>query len=85
VISRSINCVGPAGKDSHENQRAEYVQRQVTAMSVGPVSTEVTIRIAPNLKVVSVITTNSAKKLKLRVGSKAYAIVKSDNVIVGTD
>ncbi|HEY1912928.1 MAG TPA: TOBE domain-containing protein [Vicinamibacterales bacterium] len=58
---------------------------KVTAMSVGPVSTEVTIRIAPNLKVVSVITTNSAKKLKLRVGSKAYAIVKSDNVIVGTD
>ena len=32
-----------------------------------------------------VITTNSAKKLKLTVGSKAYAIVKSDNVIVGTD
>ncbi len=58
---------------------------KVTAMSVGPVSTEVTIRIAPKLEMVSVITTNSAKKLKLRVGSKAYAIVKSDNVIVGTD
>ena len=58
---------------------------KVTAMSMGPVSTEVTIQIAPKLEVVSVITTNSAKKLKLKVGSKAYAIVKSDNVIVGTD
>ena len=57
----------------------------ITAISTGPVSTEVTIRIAPKLSIVSVITTNSAKKLKLAVGKKAYAIVKSDNVIVGTD
>ena len=57
----------------------------ITAISNGPVSTEVTIRIAPKLTIVSVITTNSAKKLKLAVGKKAYAIVKSDNVIVGTD
>ena len=56
---------------------------RITAMSLGPVSTEVTIPIAPKLEIVSVITTNSAKKLKLKVGSKAYAIVKSDNVIVG--
>jgi molybdopterin-binding protein len=45
----------------------------------------VTIKIAPEIDIVSVITTNSAKKLKLKVGKKAYAIVKSDNVIVGTD
>jgi len=32
-----------------------------------------------------VITTASAKRLKLKVGSKAYAIVKSDSVIVGAD
>jgi molybdopterin-binding protein len=57
----------------------------ITAISNGPISTEVTIKIAPKIEIVSVITTNSAKKLKLTVGSKAYAIVKSDNVIVGTD
>jgi molybdopterin-binding protein len=34
---------------------------------------------------VSVIATNSAKKLRLTVGKKAYAVVKSDNVIVVTD
>ena len=58
---------------------------RITAISLGPVSAEVTIRIAPKIEIVSVITTNSAKKLKLKVGKKAYAIVKSDNVIVGTD
>ena len=58
---------------------------KITAISNGPISTEVTIQIAPKIEIVSVITTNSAKKLKLTVGSRAYAIVKSDNVIVGTD
>jgi len=57
----------------------------VTAISKGPVSTEVTIKVAPRLEIVSVITTKSATKLKLKVGGKAYAIVKSDSVIVGTD
>ena len=57
----------------------------VTAINNGPVSTEVTIRIAPKIEIVSVITTRSARTLKLKVGRKAHAIVKSDNVIVGTD
>lgn len=57
----------------------------ISAISEGPVSTEVTIKIAPKLELVSVITTNSAKRLKLKVGQQAYAIVKSDNVIVGVD
>ena len=58
---------------------------KIAAISNGPVSTEVTIRIAPKLDIVSVITTSSAKRLKLAVGQSAYAIVKSDNVIVGVD
>ena len=57
----------------------------ISAISNGPVSTEVTITIAPKIEIVSVITTNSAKRLKLKVGSKAYAIIKADNVVVGVD
>jgi len=57
----------------------------VSAIATGPVSTEVTIKIAPKLEIVSVITTSSAKRLKLKVGAKAYAIIKSDNVVVGVD
>jgi molybdopterin-binding protein len=58
---------------------------KVTALTIGPVSTEVTIKIAPKLELVSVITSNSAKKLNLKVGGEAYAIIKSDNVIVGVE
>jgi molybdopterin-binding protein len=56
----------------------------ISAISNGPVSTEV-ITIAPKIEIVSVITTNSAKRLKLKVGSKAYAIIKADSVVVGVD
>jgi molybdopterin-binding protein len=58
---------------------------KITALSSGPVSTEVTIRVAPKLEIVSVITSQSARRLQLKVGQKAYAIIKADNVIVGTN
>ena len=51
----------------------------------GPVSTEVTIGLAAGVEIVSVITTESAKRLRLRKGQRAHAIIKADNVIVGVD
>jgi len=51
----------------------------------GPVSTEVTIRIAKKLDLVSVITTHSARRLKLKKGQRAHALIKADSVIVGVD
>jgi molybdopterin-binding protein len=51
----------------------------------GPVSTEVTIGVAAGLEIVSVITTDSARRLKLKKGQRAYAVIKADNVIVGVD
>jgi molybdopterin-binding protein len=51
----------------------------------GPVSTEVTLRIAKGVEIVSVITTHSAKRLKLKKGKRAHALIKADSVIVGID
>jgi len=51
----------------------------------GPVSTEVTIRVSKEVEIVSVITTNSAKRLKLKKGQRAHALIKADSVIVGVD
>lgn len=51
----------------------------------GPVSTEVTIRIARDIEIVSVITTGSAKRLGLKKGQRAHALIKADSVIVGVD
>lgn len=51
----------------------------------GPVSTEVTIQVVKGVEIVSVITTNSAKRLKLKKGQRAHAFIKADHVIVGVE
>jgi molybdopterin-binding protein len=51
----------------------------------GPVSTEVTLRIAKGVEIVSVITTHSAKRLKLRKGHRAHALIKADSVLLAVD
>ena len=50
-----------------------------------PVSTEVTLRIVKGVDIVSVITTQSARRLKLKQGGKAHALIKADSVILAVD
>jgi molybdopterin-binding protein len=57
----------------------------VKSIRKGPVSTEVVITIAGGNEIVSSITTHSAESLKLREGSKVYAVVKASEVMVGID
>ena len=68
-------------KSSARNQIAGTVK----SIRKGPVSTEVVITIAGGNEIVSSITTTSAEKLKLKEGSKVYAIVKASEVMVGID
>ena len=51
----------------------------------GPVSTEVTITVAPGIEIVSVISSRSADALGLAQGRKAYALVKASSVMVAVD
>lgn len=57
----------------------------VVAITEGPVSTEVTIETPAGERIVSSITTASAKALGLKVGSKAYAVIKASNVMLAVD
>ena len=66
------------------SSRNEFVGT-ITRLVRGPVSTEVTIRVADGVEIVSVITTNSAKRLKLKKGQRAHAFIKADHIIVGVD
>ncbi len=68
-------------KISARNQIAGTVK----SVKKGPVSTEVVITIAGGSEIVSSITTTSAEKLKLKEGSKVFAIVKASEVMVGVD
>ena len=57
----------------------------IVAILRGPVTTEVTLEIAPGLQIVSSITTSSANTLKLEEGAKAYGVIKASSVMVATD
>jgi molybdopterin-binding protein len=49
------------------------------------VNAEVTIELAPNLNIVSIITVDAVKSLKLKPGDGAYAVIKASSVMIGTD
>jgi len=68
-------------KTSARNQFSGIV-KDVTK---GPVSTEVTLEIAPGIQVVAVISTRSAEALGLAVGKRGYALIKASSVVVAVD
>ena len=51
----------------------------------GVVNAEVTIELAPKLVVVSIVTLDAVKNLGLKVGARAYAVIKASSVMVGVD
>ncbi|MBK7878120.1 MAG: TOBE domain-containing protein [Planctomycetes bacterium] len=56
---------------------------RVVELARGDVMSKVVIEVAPELKIGAVITTDSVDRLGLRVGSRAVAIIKATEVIVG--
>ena len=57
----------------------------IVAIVRGPVTTEVTLEIAPGVQIVSTITSTAAESLKLAEGGKAYGVIKASSVMVATD
>jgi molybdopterin-binding protein len=57
----------------------------VRSIKPGAVNAEVTLEIAPDIRIVSIITNDAVADLKLEVGRRAYAIVKASSVMVGVD
>ena len=57
----------------------------ITGITLGPVSAEVSINVAPGIDIVAIISAASVTHLNLRKGSKAFAVIKASNVMVGVD
>jgi molybdopterin-binding protein len=57
----------------------------VKQVTEGAVNAEVVLEIAPGLEITSIITKGAAVSLGLTVGSQAYAVIKSSDVMVATD
>lgn len=61
------------------------IKGKIKSVVQGPVSAEVVLSVAPGIEIVAVISTSSAKALKLRKGGNAYAVIKASSVMVGID
>ena len=57
----------------------------IREINEGPINSEITIEVAPEIMVTAQITTSSLRRLQLTIGKKAYAIIKADSVMVGID
>jgi molybdate transport system regulatory protein len=57
----------------------------VSAIDNGPVTTAVTITLAGGQPITATMTTNAAKRLKLKKGMEAVALIKSSAVVLVTD
>jgi len=57
----------------------------VTSLTRGAVMSEVIIDIGGGHQIVSLISTSSVKRLKLKKGGPAVAVIKATEVIVSTD
>ncbi|HEX3628542.1 MAG TPA: TOBE domain-containing protein [Verrucomicrobiae bacterium] len=56
---------------------------KVKNVESGPISSVVTLEIAPGVDITASITTESARELYLKKGQEAFAIIKASNVMVG--
>jgi molybdate transport system regulatory protein len=57
----------------------------VSAVDVGPVSTQVTLALAGGQEITATLTTSAAKRLKLKKGTEAIALIKSSAVVLVSD
>lgn len=58
---------------------------KIVSIVRGPVTTELTLEIAPGVQITSTITSNSAQSLGLQEGGQAYGVIKASSVMIGVD
>jgi len=57
----------------------------VRKIEEGAVNAEVTLEIAPDIRIVSVVTLHAVRSLRLKPGDRAYAVIKASSVMIGID
>ena len=58
---------------------------KVVKLTHGAVNSEVVVELKGGAQIVSIISRESARHLKLKKGVKASAVIKASNVIIATD
>ena len=58
---------------------------KIKTIKKGPISSTISLAIAPGVEITASITSESATLLKLKRGRSAYAVIKASSVMVGVD
>jgi molybdate transport system regulatory protein len=58
---------------------------KIASIKIGAVMAEIVVDIGGGHQIVSLISVSSAKRLKLKKGSSAVAVIKATEVIISTD
>lgn len=58
---------------------------KITKITLGAVNAEVEMELEGGQVIVSIITINSVKRLDLKVGKEAYAMIKASSVMLAVD
>lgn len=58
---------------------------KVVCIKQGAVNAEVTIEVAPEVQLVSIITKQACDSLQLKEGMQAYAAIKASNVMIAAE
>lgn len=63
---------------------SNQLRGKIVELEIGPVSSRVVIQVAPRVRLTSVITSASVRRLGLRPGKAVVAIIKASDVILGS-
>ena len=58
---------------------------RVKQVKPGAVNTEIILEVTSSAEMVSIITKESAERLRLSEGREVYAVIKSSDVMIGVD
>jgi molybdopterin-binding protein len=58
---------------------------KIVKVETGAVNAEITVELAPNVVVTSIITMQSMKNLGLAQGKEAFVAIKASDVMIGID
>lgn len=75
---------GPAEIDLGTLSATNRFTGRIVEIARGDVMSKVVVEVSPNVRIGAVITTDSVDRLRLAIGSRAVAIIKATEVIVGS-
>jgi molybdopterin-binding protein len=81
----AIKVENPTALQAVQISARNILRAKVKQIVKGKVNAEVTLVIAPDVELVSIVTRTSAENLGLKKGKEVFAVIKSSNVMIAAE